>query len=1008
MAFALRIVRVSEPSQEANHEHKFAIGRGGHRIDASRNFWEGSGLKIDSASTDVAWGHGLFNNKILTSARNGELIMWDLNKSGVTKYERRTKDHIRSIHKMSVSQVVHHYCITGSADGHMRVWDLRDLSKSIMRVHHPTSVRSLVFSPSLWEPLQAVVGLDNGSIYRWDLKMGQRGQLDKLPVAHTASVTTLDWCRAGGVPLVGSTVVAGGEVPGSGLGWLVSAGLDRCVKIWDLTAPGSNTHIPHKPTYTLHPSFAVRRVAWRPGYECEIAIVSSTEYATPSLDNPQPSPSTVSPSLLTRVGSGLGLDSLLTGSSNLENIYGAKEKLNTPDIKTLPAASSLGDAVEIWDARRGWIAKWSVTGSAAEGDIAFGDAHAIWAQHASGTFSQFDLRDTTKPLDAVPRVAATWEATGSIAFVVDRKERWEVPYDDIHPDQRAALELRKHPIKALGDPSARVTSQVAATYAHDFTTENLETFTTLARRYVFEGRDRQEICAYNSGVALSVGHEMAAQVWLLLGACLAQYLPDYHPTPPLSPVGRKAKQIPSPLLPHASPQPSSTTSPYTFPISLNPKAETPSSAGQKISPGRRSTDASLSRRTSLGRTPSTSNSRRLTPTSSASSSPRHPPVSLPPITPRRASFFARRESIDASTLSRSVIRRPSVSTTGQSASPSDKTTSSLRHVGEGVLDDSDSSSGSEEGEGGDETAGANSSEEDLRLRMLTSPNVNAPRIGPVPSPLSRIAGRQKWTEDVGDEEQGCDDDDDTSPSPQSTSDSDSHGSSSPKKRSVSARPARGRNVSRIKSRSRSSTVASLAAPSIPGPRPLMHQDSHSSIRTVTAMKEHEDQSDDGDADSNASVASGSYYRPTDTRGGHTRQKSQAVSEPAVTSLRPPIDVEEEDSHSEASFTERTLEIIKTDEKRFKETSLAALRDALEKFSEEGDIQMCAMMALVASEELRVSPRRVRRFLDEYIVILTRLRLFTCAAYVRKYCEIQDIQERSRCNLARDDHLYDVR
>ena len=28
----------------------------------------------------------MFNNKILTSARNGELIMWDLNKSGVTKY----------------------------------------------------------------------------------------------------------------------------------------------------------------------------------------------------------------------------------------------------------------------------------------------------------------------------------------------------------------------------------------------------------------------------------------------------------------------------------------------------------------------------------------------------------------------------------------------------------------------------------------------------------------------------------------------------------------------------------------------------------------------------------------------------------------------------------------------------------------------------------------------------------------------------------------------------------
>ncbi|KAJ7684907.1 hypothetical protein DFH06DRAFT_945659, partial [Mycena polygramma] len=60
--------------------HKSNVGAGGYRLDASRNMWEGSGLKIDSANTDVAWCHGLFNHKILTSARNGELIMWDLNK----------------------------------------------------------------------------------------------------------------------------------------------------------------------------------------------------------------------------------------------------------------------------------------------------------------------------------------------------------------------------------------------------------------------------------------------------------------------------------------------------------------------------------------------------------------------------------------------------------------------------------------------------------------------------------------------------------------------------------------------------------------------------------------------------------------------------------------------------------------------------------------------------------------------------------------------------------------
>ena len=39
-------------------DHKSITGRGGHRIEASRNFWEGSGLKVDSSSTDVVWCHG--------------------------------------------------------------------------------------------------------------------------------------------------------------------------------------------------------------------------------------------------------------------------------------------------------------------------------------------------------------------------------------------------------------------------------------------------------------------------------------------------------------------------------------------------------------------------------------------------------------------------------------------------------------------------------------------------------------------------------------------------------------------------------------------------------------------------------------------------------------------------------------------------------------------------------------------------------------------------------------
>lgn len=57
-AKALRVISLTDGPTSQSPGHKSSVGRGGSRIDASRNLWEGSGLKIDSASTDIAWGRG--------------------------------------------------------------------------------------------------------------------------------------------------------------------------------------------------------------------------------------------------------------------------------------------------------------------------------------------------------------------------------------------------------------------------------------------------------------------------------------------------------------------------------------------------------------------------------------------------------------------------------------------------------------------------------------------------------------------------------------------------------------------------------------------------------------------------------------------------------------------------------------------------------------------------------------------------------------------------------------
>jgi hypothetical protein len=172
------------------------------------------------------------------------------------------------------------------------------------------------------------------------------------------------------------------------------------VKVWDITNP----HFERTPTYTIATQFPVRRVRWRPGYECELAVASNAE-------------------------SGAGAVSDVSDSGTIVDV-----DLEKPEVAPVKRRSDIGDAVEIWDVRRGHIAKWQVGGSAIEGgvtDIEFRDSHALWVQHSSGTFAQLDLRNSYRPLDAVPRLAASWAVSDSLAFVADKEIPWELPYDDM-------------------------------------------------------------------------------------------------------------------------------------------------------------------------------------------------------------------------------------------------------------------------------------------------------------------------------------------------------------------------------------------------------------------------------------------------------------------------------------------------------------------------------------------------------------------------------------------------
>lgn len=121
------------------------------------------------------------------------------------------------------------------------------------------------------------------------------------------------------------------------------------MQVWDLKSSDTSVHISHQPTYTLHPSVPVRRVLWRPEFPTEIAVVSNEDFGGGS-----------GAELLASPRLQAATPSFINASASLIELTKDKDPKGN---------GTVGDAVEIWDVRRGWIAKWTVEASASEGSV---------------------------------------------------------------------------------------------------------------------------------------------------------------------------------------------------------------------------------------------------------------------------------------------------------------------------------------------------------------------------------------------------------------------------------------------------------------------------------------------------------------------------------------------------------------------------------------------------------------------------------------------------------------
>ena len=199
--------------------------------------------KDQLAANDVKWSHGGFSTTIATAAANGQIVVYDINRAGVEI--ARLHEHVRQVHKLGFNPHRAAYMLSGSQDGTVRMWDLRDLAgdRSIMTcqsrqkyIGNSDGIRDLRWSPT--DGTEFAVGTDNGIVQCWDIRKPAAPSL-KIS-AHEKSCHSIDWHPDGK--------------------YLVSGGTDKNIRVWDTSSLNRRM----KPSWEIRAPQAVLNVRWRP------------------------------------------------------------------------------------------------------------------------------------------------------------------------------------------------------------------------------------------------------------------------------------------------------------------------------------------------------------------------------------------------------------------------------------------------------------------------------------------------------------------------------------------------------------------------------------------------------------------------------------------------------------------------------------------------------------------------------------------------------------------------
>ncbi|KAL9621417.1 MAG: hypothetical protein Q9160_004177 [Pyrenula sp. 1 TL-2023] len=195
------------------------------------------------AAIDVKWSHSQHDTIIATAANNGRIVLYDLRRPEVEW--ARLHEHVRPVHRLAFSPFGAQLFLSASQDATTRLWDLRTLSGEkrtvTMRSIRGFQSRADATRDVRWSPTDAyqfATCTDAGIISLWDIRHPHK-VLNRLN-AHEKACYALDWHPDGK--------------------HIVSAGLDRNVKVWEIT----NERRRQRPLLVMKAPSGVMNVRWRP------------------------------------------------------------------------------------------------------------------------------------------------------------------------------------------------------------------------------------------------------------------------------------------------------------------------------------------------------------------------------------------------------------------------------------------------------------------------------------------------------------------------------------------------------------------------------------------------------------------------------------------------------------------------------------------------------------------------------------------------------------------------